>query len=76
MPTTNTKSGPIDVVTGVLSAVRRSLLVAMAAFGFLLILLGMSITNGVYAGMFGIWGAMLIVIALIGIGAIQLLKRI
>lgn len=76
MPTTNTESGPIDIVTGVLSAARRSLLIAMAAFGFLLILLGMIITNGVYAGMFGIWGAMLIVIALVGIGSIQLLKRI
>ena len=47
----------------------------MAVFGLLLILIGMTILNGVYAGLFGIWGALLISVAVIGMVSLNLLKR-
>ena len=75
MATTGTESGSFEIVTRMLSAVRRSLLASMAVFGLLLILMGMTILNGVYAGLFGIWGALLIVVAVIGIVSLNLLKR-
>ena len=75
MATTGTESGSFEIVNRMLSAVRRSLLASMAVFGLLLILMGMTILNGVYAGLFGIWGALLIVVAVIGIVSLNLLKR-
>ncbi|MCO8256607.1 hypothetical protein NKF26_22575 [Haladaptatus sp. AB618] len=76
MATTGRESGPFDVVIEIVSAARRSLLVAMAAFGLLLIFIGMIILNGIYAGLFGIWGTLLILVAVIGIAGLELLKRL
>ncbi len=75
MATTGSESGSFEIVTRMRSAVRRSLLAAMAVFGLLLILIGMTILNGVYAGLFGIWGALLISVAVIGMVSLNLLKR-
>ena len=76
MSATSTPNGVFDAVTGVLTAVRRSLLLAMIVFGLALIILGMTVMSGIYAGLFGLWGALAVVVALLGIGSIQLLKRL
>jgi hypothetical protein len=55
---------------------KQSLLVTMALFGVVLIVIGMTLLQGVYAGLFGIWGALLITAAAVGIVTVKLLKRL
>jgi ABC-type microcin C transport system permease subunit YejE len=57
----DTPSGPMhddsdSIPIRVLIALRRSFFLSLAVFGTSLVILGMTVFDGVLAGMFGIWG--------------------
>ena len=59
--TPNTASGsvhddPDSIPIQMLIALRRSFFLSLTVFGAGLIILGMTVFDGVLAGMFGIWG--------------------
>lgn len=59
--TANTTSDPIrddpdSLPIRVLVVLKRSFFLSLTVFGICLILLGMTVFDGVLAGMFGIWG--------------------
>lgn len=59
--TANTASGsvrddPDSIPIRMLTALRRSFSLSLTVFGVGLIILGMTVFDGVLAGMFGIWG--------------------
>lgn len=60
----------------VFTALRRSLLLSTAAFGIVMIALGATVLKGVFAALFGIWGAMLIGMAAVGILGIRIVRYI
>lgn len=47
---------PDSIPIRILIALRRSFFLSLTVFGICLIILGMTIFDGVLAGMFGIWG--------------------
>lgn len=63
----------IDPLLGVLVAIRRSFVLFVAAVGVVLIAIGVLI-EGLFAGMFGIWGATALVCAGLAFAVVQLLK--
>ena len=69
------ENGLKDVVLDALVAIRRSFLLFVAAVGLVLVAIGASpFVNGLFAGMFGIWGATALVCAGLGFVGVKLLK--
>ena len=57
-----------------LTVLRRSLVLDLAILGTLLVAIGASpLVSGVYAGMFGVWGATAIICAGLGFVGVQVL---
>ena len=60
---------------GALLAIRRSAVLFTTLFGLALIAIGMSpFVTGVFAGMFGVWGATAVVCAVLGFIGVQALQ--
>lgn len=70
-----TENGLKEVALGVLVAIRRSFLLFVAVVGLVLVAIGASpLVNGLFAGMFGIWGATALICAGLGFVGVKLLK--
>ena len=64
-----------NAIAPVLVAIRRSFLLFVAAVGLVLIVLGISpLVDGLFAGMFGIWGATAILCAGLGFVVLRFLE--
>jgi hypothetical protein len=64
-----------NAALSVLVAIRRSFLLFVAAVGLILVAIGASpLVNGLFAGMFGIWGATALVCAGLGFVGVKLLQ--
>lgn len=69
------ENGLKDVALAVLVAIRRSFLLFVAVVGLVLVAIGASpLINGLFAGMFGIWGATALVCAGLGFVGVKLLQ--
>lgn len=69
------ENGLKNAALGVLAAIRRSFLLFVAVVGLVLVVIGASpLVNGLFAGMFGIWGATALVCAGLGFVGVKLLQ--
>lgn len=70
-----TEDGLKSVALRVFVAIRRSFLLFVAVVGLVLVAIGASpFVNGLFAGMFGIWGITAIVCSGLGFVGVKLLK--
>lgn len=69
------KDDLLSPIRAVVKSILGSFLLSMVVLGFLFLVLGVTVIDGVLAGMFGIWGVSLILTCGIAYGIIALNKR-
>lgn len=69
------RDDPDSLPIRVLIALRRSFFLSLAVFGAGLTILGLTVLDGVLAGMFGIWGMTSLLIGGVTYGITKLLRE-
>lgn len=69
----SSRATSVGKITGTLAHVWESILLRVAILGLLLIVLGWLVIDGVFAGMFGIWGASALFVGLSGFAIYKLI---